>query len=455
MLNIKVTKPPVKESNPYPKYIFDSLDPNAKLMVIESNFNVNKTYLVGRSSLLGCCNFPKNVDIGIKYIEKSIQNGSERAMKFYAKYLITNPSCTQQDIDKAQKLISKVSDQNSPYTIFIKGLIYRKQHNLEDAIRNIENAANNGVNEALFYYGKMLYYGDGCKRDKEKADKCFNIAKQNGCNKVNRYLCRKDSKFSTNISNSPYCSSFDIIFMINKTEAANNFLSFEKLSSYCNNIIYKLWKQHPKVYFRFGIVFDTKENDFDSKDHHNLVKTPSSIENFLLNTTFYPNSHENLISGYNALVNRIKWDENAKKVVIHLAFSPEINNKAYQLDDLIHKIVAKKINIFCMNIGSNESNILKNAKELYEKNNGEMFIIQDLIGNLDYETFEKFVCNAVVNTFSESPKNKINCECSKDDIFNENNESLMIEANNIDDYDENFDDESDDDYDVNDEDASE
>ena len=44
-------------------------------MIIESSSNVNKTFLVGKSTLLGCCNFPKNEDIGIKYIEKS-----ERAM---------------------------------------------------------------------------------------------------------------------------------------------------------------------------------------------------------------------------------------------------------------------------------------------------------------------------------------------------------------------------------------
>ena len=429
MNTVTVTKPNKIQPCTYPNSIFSLLDAKCKQIIVESKFNVLKSYLVGKYSLEGINNFPQNTKIGIQFLENSIQRGSKDALLYYTKNLVTQSKLIPQDFDKAEMLINKYSDKDDSRFYLIKGLIYRHKRDLQSAIKLFEMGANSGDSEAMFYYGKMLHYGDGCQKDVKKANFYFELANKNGCNKCMRYLANKNSKFSSSINNTPYKKSADIIFML---DSANSIESFPK---FCDAIIQKLWSQHQNVYFRFGIVFNS------SNKFQRLTKKRDDINKFLMFSNIFINNfndNSDSNSGYEIILNKIEWDDIAEKVVIHIINS---DKESEQFDenssDFVQKILTKGISLFCLNLNSNETNNLETIKkQIFNENQGK-FVVQNHFDKLDYVTFESFVCNTISTSKNADDihKNKITDDSSDLD-YNEKNIDNDVNDENDSEYEE-------------------
>ena len=131
---INIIKPQKSHGNVYLNNIFVSLDSKCKQIIYKSNFDIQKSFLVGKNSLERSNKFPQNKNVGIKFIEHSIKKGSQDALYYYTKLLVTRNNLILQDFKKADQLVKKYSDENDPRFYLINGLIYRHQKNLKKAI---------------------------------------------------------------------------------------------------------------------------------------------------------------------------------------------------------------------------------------------------------------------------------------------------------------------------------
>lgn len=417
MSSISIVKPQRSQENVYPNNIFVSLDSKCKQIIYESFFDVQKSFLVGKYSLEGSNNFPQNKNVGIKFIEYSIKKGSQDALYYYTKHLVTCNYLIQQDFEKAEQLVKKYSDENDPRFYLIYGLIYRHQKNLKKAIINFEIGSQKGNSDSMFYYAKMLYFGDGCNKNKEKADIYFELAKLHGCMKCYRYLTRKDSKFCPLIFTSPYDQGFDLIFLLDDANSIDNF------SNFCNNIIHELWNQFPKVYFRFGIVFNTN-NEKQLFKYQNLTKKPNEVSNFLTRAAYENKIFDNNINfaySLDVLINEIEWDEKAEKVAICITNKLDhINNDIDEINYLMQKMVSKEISFSILNLSKNKKTYLEMIEKIYNSCNRNKFVSHDHFVDLDYDSFKDFVYNNVSSFLSSKEKvksiindqNKITCDSS-------------------------------------------
>ena len=406
MQQIKVTIPPKKQEIRYPSDLFESLNTKCKQLVYESYFNVYKSFLVGKFTLEGLNNFPQNIKIGLQLIENSMKRGSTAAYFYYIDLHLRKNEYISQNIRKAEQLIRNYPNQNDSNIFLLRGFAYRLQNKLDKAFQNIEQAAKLGNTKAIYYYAKMLYFGDGCQKCTNKADQYFELAKQKGVKRTYPYLRRHDSRFTKTITNSPYNKGVDIVFMIDRKNISENpKYSLESLSTFCYDIISQLWEQYPNIYFRFGVVFNSigiekTQNTTRYSSFHFLTKKRDEIKNFLINCI---QNDDDIIyddPGYKYLPFKFRWDDNAEKIVIHIADSSEKNLDSpenCELNYMVQKLAFKNISVFCLNLNSNEAEPFKMTKMLYEESNGKNFVVQNHFDDFNYDVFDNFVSNAVAS----------------------------------------------------------
>ena len=77
----------------------------------------------------------------------------------------------QQDIARAIDYLERVAGQKNPYAAYLAGKIRLTEAEVKDvfwAIRNFEIAAENGNDYAEYQLGKIFYFGNGIRADREK-----------------------------------------------------------------------------------------------------------------------------------------------------------------------------------------------------------------------------------------------------------------------------------------------
>lgn len=109
-------------------------------------------------------------------------------------------------------------------------------------------------------------------------------------------------------------------FMIDRTDL------IESISTSLEKKIHELWNQYPNVYFQFGVVLNINDKNVD---FYHLTKNPSQIQKFLNDTVKFNLNLRgcgDLKSSYKVVLNKIKWDEKAAKVVIYILNSSDYTN---------------------------------------------------------------------------------------------------------------------------------
>lgn len=160
--------------------------------------------------------------------------------------------------------------------------------------------------------------------------------KKYGSMKCKKYFLESTDKFKTGI-NSPYKKSVDVVFMINGTESMSQYIELDDLSEFCNDVIQKLWDEFPKVFFRFSVILykdmvvTTNINNCETEevDFLPLTKIKSKIKSFISDSCYWKGGYdgpEDWALGYDFLSNKIEWDKNSEKIVIHIANAPGHGN---------------------------------------------------------------------------------------------------------------------------------
>lgn len=478
-------KPPQKEEHLFPNDLFSLLDAKNKKMVIKSSRDAEQGFYVGKYLIEGTNNFPQNIEIGLKFIEDSMEKGSSDSLFYMCQLLTTKNNYIENNFDRAIQLLHSYYDKTDPRYNYIYGIIFRKRRNHKKAFKCFQRSLIGGSSEAYFNYAQMLFYGQGCTKDKDKANEYFKMAKLNGCTKCDKYLTKNRSILRREI-NSPYEKSADIVFLLDGTESMRRFIQFPTFSEYCNKLIYKLWDKFAKVYFRFGVVLyaDTAVTSCFTKGKIEpvtvqfLTKRPSDIKRFLNNSVCYKGGNdgpEDWASGYKCLLDKIDWDENSEKIVIHIAdapahgksfngntfyslpvfdknFSKTKNQSIYdriqvneeeKFKKLIAKVASKGLVFFCINLNRCASNCFNLTRDIYMQNNGKKFVVLDNFDVLNLDAFESFAFDSVSSCLNKEPE--INDD-KKDDSKVENK---VNDNYNIDDADIKSDSDFDYEYEVN------
>ncbi|KAK8895154.1 hypothetical protein M9Y10_023596 [Tritrichomonas musculus] len=322
-----IKKVSLKKRTLYPETKLKVLSNDCKIIVKRAEDDPDKQYELGRYLINGENNFPKDINLGIKYLQSAINAGNIDAAIFYNEMLIAGKKIDC-DLEKAKSNLKKYDSLKNNKIIFLQAMIEKKQGNFAKALKllKISIKAKNG--EAMFEYGKFFFYGNGVKRDEKKANYFFKQAKENGCNRCIKFLDNVDRK---TYQKPIYQKNVDIVFLIDGT--SSNTFFYEAIRDIFDQIANRITSIYTNIYFRFGVVI-----------YRDLIvsqKSPNCIKRypFILDLTdsvediekfFYNHKPKGLginrdndwACGYHALNTEISWNKKAKKIVIQACHLP-------------------------------------------------------------------------------------------------------------------------------------
>ena len=169
----------------FPYESFENLAESCKKIVREAEKSRKKKFIVGKNLIEGKSNFPLDVQLGIKYLQKSRSEGSNDSRIYLAKMFIDG-EIVPNNYEEARKIISEVdSFEEDGHCLYLLGRIEKKKKNYSKAKEFFQQSSQHGNADAMFKYGELLIEGyDGIDKDEETANKYFQLAKNNGCKKV-------------------------------------------------------------------------------------------------------------------------------------------------------------------------------------------------------------------------------------------------------------------------------
>lgn len=161
-----------------PKKVFHRLKIKCRMLVAKADTNANAQFKVGKLFIEGEKGFPKNVQLGVSYLNYSIENGNCEALHYYCRMLIDG-TLIDKDIEKAYELLENDEDQDSSANRLLRGLICLQEEDYEKARIFFDKGSKGGNGEAMYQLGMLYYKGLGVRKDKIKANKLFELAKKN------------------------------------------------------------------------------------------------------------------------------------------------------------------------------------------------------------------------------------------------------------------------------------
>lgn len=172
----------ISEIYPFQKYM--KLKEDCKKIVQEAEKDPKKQYEIGIHLIKCQYYFPQDIELGIKYLRKSIKGGCKDSLIYYFKMLIKG-KVIPQNIEKARKLLDNNILKNDKGTYyFLLGLLEKKQKEYKKAIEYFEKSINEGNCYAMCEYGTMFLEGNGVTSNEEKAFKYYQQAAKKGCVKA-------------------------------------------------------------------------------------------------------------------------------------------------------------------------------------------------------------------------------------------------------------------------------
>jgi hypothetical protein len=98
---------------------------------------------------------------------------------------MSGDSLVEKDFKEAVKYLRKAAQQDEVAAQYFLGIVYEKggygiKRNVQQALHWFEKCANNGVDQALYQYGLLLFKNEGNPSNYRKAVECFTHAAENG-----------------------------------------------------------------------------------------------------------------------------------------------------------------------------------------------------------------------------------------------------------------------------------
>ena len=168
---------------------FNKLDKSCQDLVNQAKNDPEKQFIVGRSLVEGKDNFPKDIEIGVKYLEKSVTENCTEALIYYCQMLVQG-TVIPSNVEKAKKYLKKSQkeSQKDARVSLLYGRIMKKEKNFTDAKKSFEKSAKLGNKEAMYEYAKMTFKGEGCKKNDKEALKYFELSQRNGFEKADNFI---------------------------------------------------------------------------------------------------------------------------------------------------------------------------------------------------------------------------------------------------------------------------
>lgn len=154
------------------------LPEECRKLVEEANEDAEKQFEVGQFLIEGTNNFKMNMELGIRYIEKSAKSGNIESSVYLAHLLIENESFLQ-DLERAKSVLENYLDSEDSFVFLIYEKILRKMKDYINARYYLEKSAK---------MGNMCYKGLGYEKNEKYAYKFFRMAKKNCFNKCDKFL---------------------------------------------------------------------------------------------------------------------------------------------------------------------------------------------------------------------------------------------------------------------------
>ncbi|KAK8876526.1 hypothetical protein M9Y10_006742 [Tritrichomonas musculus] len=125
--------------------------------------------------------FPRNNQLGIKYLKHSLKNGCLKSLIYYCKMLIKGKHIPKNSI-KAKKLIDSLPSDQESTKLYLYGLLYYDEKQYNEAFKSFEDSINLGNIDAMLEYGLKLHKGDGITTpiEDEEIFKYYLMAIDNG-----------------------------------------------------------------------------------------------------------------------------------------------------------------------------------------------------------------------------------------------------------------------------------
>ena len=187
----------------YPLHEIDKLDQSCQIIVKEAEKNPVKQFIVGKYLIEGIEKFPRNIQLGMKYLQLARLQKYKDAL-IYLSDMYTTGEIIPEDLDEARKILDEVDDKNDASFLYSLGMIEKKENNYEIAFDLLQKSSKLGKAEAMFYCGEMLMNGQGVDKDESKGKKYLDLAKKNGCTLQYEPQTKEDNeskKKSENLTN--------------------------------------------------------------------------------------------------------------------------------------------------------------------------------------------------------------------------------------------------------------
>lgn len=171
----------------FPQIQFDELSEANQSLVLEAENDGNKQFEVAKYLISGENGFPHNINLGIRYVIKSIKHKCIDAKFFYLRQLIKG-GLIPQDLQYANDQIFHITKNQDTRLLLLKGIINRKMNRYSEAAYYLSEGIHMGDSECMYQYGKMLFIGEGIKKDQKEAKKYFELSKEKGFKKGEYFI---------------------------------------------------------------------------------------------------------------------------------------------------------------------------------------------------------------------------------------------------------------------------
>ena len=179
----------------FPLSDFEKLNVKCEEIVNDAQYDIEKQFIVGKRLLEGNGDFQQNVSVGLKYIKHSMSKNCLQSIIYYSRMLIKG-NIIKKDLEKAKKIIHSISKTKDNQIFVLNGKIAKKEKNFKEARYHFLNGLKNKDDESIYKYAKMLFLGEGGKKNEKEAFKYFNELNRRGYSKsvifINVYskLCK-------------------------------------------------------------------------------------------------------------------------------------------------------------------------------------------------------------------------------------------------------------------------
>ncbi|KAK8847297.1 hypothetical protein M9Y10_019884 [Tritrichomonas musculus] len=171
----------------FPLSDFEKLNVKCEKIVNDAQYDIEKQFIVGKRMLEGNGDFQQNVSVGLKYIKHSMSKNFLQSIIYYSRMLIKG-NIIKKDLEKAKKIIHSISKTKDNQIFVLNGKIAKKEKNFKEARYHFLNGLKNKDDESIYKYAKMLFLGEGGKKNEKEAFKYFNELNSRGYSKSGIFI---------------------------------------------------------------------------------------------------------------------------------------------------------------------------------------------------------------------------------------------------------------------------